>query len=76
MWVMYLLRLVVHVARYTVSAEKVCLTQVFQYPFHLSRDHPPLLVCSVMILAWLSVPLLGTLFDPCRLAYLAYTSND
>ncbi len=21
-------------------------------------------------------PLLGTLFDPCRLAYLAYTSND
>ncbi len=24
----------------------------------------------------LALPLLGTLFDPCRLAYLAYTSND
>ncbi len=25
---------------------------------------------------FLSPELLGTLFDPCRLAYLAYTSND
>jgi hypothetical protein len=31
---------------------------------------------NIPLLANSKVMLLGTLFDPCRLAYLTYTSND
>ncbi len=60
-----------YLANVTSLAEDLILNEIISWDFQTSFPHKTSLPLNHQRWA-----LLGTLFDPCRLAYLAYTSND